>query len=117
MKECPKCGSVLADIEPYCENCGFDPDFDGGSWKKSYGSARMPYVHGEHIKSPKNSGDDVLDMIAGLFLLGAIVVGVFVALDMYHWDIVSLVMSNLLPLVLLIIIVVVFIKVYAFFDS
>ena len=32
MKTCPNCGSVLADNEPYCENCGYDPDFDGGGW-------------------------------------------------------------------------------------
>lgn len=32
MKTCPNCGSILADNEPYCENCGFDPDFDIGSW-------------------------------------------------------------------------------------
>lgn len=32
MKICPECGSVLADNEPYCENCGFDPDFDFRDW-------------------------------------------------------------------------------------
>ena len=34
MKECPECGSVIADNEPYCENCGFDPGFDSGSWNQ-----------------------------------------------------------------------------------
>lgn len=33
MKICPNCGSILADMEPYCENCGFDPDFDFGDWE------------------------------------------------------------------------------------
>lgn len=28
MKTCPRCGSILADNEPYCDNCGYDPDFD-----------------------------------------------------------------------------------------
>ncbi len=32
MKICPNCGSVLSDFEPYCEFCGFDPDFDFGDW-------------------------------------------------------------------------------------
>ena len=32
MKTCPRCGSVLADNEPYCENCGFDPDYDSEEW-------------------------------------------------------------------------------------
>lgn len=33
MKTCPNCGSVLADNEPYCENCGFNPDYDGEDWE------------------------------------------------------------------------------------
>ncbi len=33
MKTCPRCGSALADNEPYCENCGYDPDFDGDEWE------------------------------------------------------------------------------------
>ena len=118
MKTCPNCGSILADNEPYCENCGFDPDFDMGNWNYGgYRSSNKQYIHGEHIKSPENSGDDALDMIVGLLLLGVIVVGVFVSLDLYHWDIVSLVIDNFLPFVMLIIIAVVFIKVYNFFDS
>ena len=28
MKTCPRCGSILADNEPYCDNCGYDSDFD-----------------------------------------------------------------------------------------
>lgn len=35
MKTCPNCGSILADNDPYCDNCGFDPDFDMGSWSRS----------------------------------------------------------------------------------
>ena len=34
MKTCPNCGSVLADDEPYCENCGFSPDFDFDDWEE-----------------------------------------------------------------------------------
>ncbi|WP_298502140.1 zinc ribbon domain-containing protein [uncultured Methanobrevibacter sp.] len=118
MKICPNCGSILADNEPYCENCGFDPDYDMGNWSYGgYRSSNKPYIHGEHIKSPENSDGDVLDMLAGLFLLGAIVVAVFVSLYLHHWDIVSLVMDNLGPLVLLIIIVVVVVKACTFFDG
>ena len=51
MKTCPNCGSVLADNEPYCENCGFDPDFDFGGWNQPK-STRKPYYHGDHIKDP-----------------------------------------------------------------
>ena len=50
MKECPNCGSILADFEPYCTNCGFDPDYDRGYWKKVGYSANMNYYHGDHIK-------------------------------------------------------------------
>ncbi|MBE6491152.1 MAG: zinc-ribbon domain-containing protein [Methanobrevibacter sp.] len=32
MKECPNCGTMLPDDEPYCDYCGFDPDFDSGDW-------------------------------------------------------------------------------------
>lgn len=34
MKTCPNCGSILADNEPYCENCGFNPDFDFDEWEE-----------------------------------------------------------------------------------
>ncbi|WP_407453501.1 zinc-ribbon domain-containing protein [Methanobrevibacter sp.] len=34
MKTCPHCGSTLADNEPYCENCGFDPDYDTEDWEE-----------------------------------------------------------------------------------
>lgn len=118
MKICPNCGSILADNEPYCENCGFDPDYDMGNWNYGgYRSSNKPYIHGEHIKSPENSDGDALDAIVGFLLLATIVVGIFVSLDLHHGDIFSIVMDNLLPLVLLIIIAVVFIKVYSFFDS
>ena len=52
MKICPKCGSVIADYEVYCENCGFDPDYDMGSWRQDTTSTKLPYYHGEHIKKP-----------------------------------------------------------------
>ena len=46
MKTCPNCGSILADNEPYCENCGFDPDFDMGNWNYGgYRSSNKPYIH------------------------------------------------------------------------
>ena len=53
MKTCPNCGSILADNEPYCDNCGFNPDFDVGSWNDGYGRTnKKPYYHGDHIKDP-----------------------------------------------------------------
>ena len=33
MKICPNCGSILADNEPYSENCGYNPDFDMDDWE------------------------------------------------------------------------------------
>ena len=51
MKICPNCGSILADNEPYCENCGFDPDFDIGSWNYQQ-TTKKPYYHGDHIETP-----------------------------------------------------------------
>lgn len=36
MKTCPRCGSILADNEPYCDNCGFDPDFDSDDWEDEW---------------------------------------------------------------------------------
>ena len=53
MKECPECGSVLADNEPYCENCGFDPGFDSGSWNHG-GYAPRPYVSKKPAKNQNN---------------------------------------------------------------
>lgn len=51
MKTCPRCGSVLADNEPYCDNCGFDSDFDMGKWNGGYRRTnKKPYYHGNHIK-------------------------------------------------------------------
>ena len=51
MKTCPNCESTLADNEPYCENCGFDPDFDIRGWNQGR-NTRKPYYHGDHIKKP-----------------------------------------------------------------
>ena len=34
MKTCPNCGSILGDFEPYCENCGFNPDLDFDDWQE-----------------------------------------------------------------------------------
>lgn len=89
-----------------------------GNWNYgSYKTSSKPYVHRKHVKSSKNSDGDVFDTIAGFLLLGSLVFAVFVYLDIYNWDIVSLVVSNLGPLLLLIIIVAVFIRVYIFFDN
>ena len=49
MKICPKCSSILADNEPYCENCGYDPAFDGGSWKSDDLSLKVSRPHGENL--------------------------------------------------------------------
>ena len=58
MKECPECGSVLADNEPYCENCGYDPDFDGGGWRSgSANTSPRPYPYTKKKKS--SSGDEI----------------------------------------------------------
>ena len=50
MKICPKCSSILADNEPYCENCGYDPAFDGGSWKSDDLSLKVSRPHGEYLQ-------------------------------------------------------------------
>lgn len=34
MKICPKCGSVVGAYDVYCENCGFDPDYEDGEWEE-----------------------------------------------------------------------------------
>lgn len=52
MKTCPNCGSIIADNEPYCENCGFNPDYDMGSWNSRHRRTTKPYYHGDHIKDP-----------------------------------------------------------------
>lgn len=52
MKTCPECGATLADNEPYCENCGFDPDFDMGSWDYGQVDYTIKYpVRSEPIKN------------------------------------------------------------------
>lgn len=52
MKNCPECGAILADNDLYCENCGFDPDFDVGSW--DYGQPDHSRIHYTHRKPTKN---------------------------------------------------------------
>lgn len=76
MKECPECGSVLADNEPYCENCGYDPNFDSGGWRSSAYSGKTyaraedpdPYVLGK-------AADSIICIGAFLLLLFVILVG------------------------------------------
>lgn len=52
MKVCPNCGSILADFEPYCTNCCFDPDFDSRNWKPDGHSSKINYYPGKRIKNP-----------------------------------------------------------------
>lgn len=74
MKTCPNCGSVLADNEPYCENCGFDSDYDFDTWNHGRTSSNKPYIHGEHIKD-KNYlfSEDIDAIIVILMIVGLIV--------------------------------------------
>lgn len=116
MKTCPNCGSILADNEPYCENCGFDPGYDIGNWNYGSHNTSKPYIHGEHIKSPEKEPDDG-DMIAGFIFLGVLIVCGLMYLDMYHWDIGNLIQSNIESIVLLIIVGVVCYKAYTFFEG
>ena len=69
MKECPECGSVLADNEPYCENCGFDPGFDSGSWNHGGYRARQ-YSSGKPAEAPHS---DLEDAIGCTFLIISII--------------------------------------------
>ena len=72
MKECPECGSVLADNEPYCENCGFDPGFDSGSWNQQSPKVR-PYASGKPAEIPHHPLEDAIGcavlIIAIIFLI------------------------------------------------
>ena len=85
MKECPECGSVLADNEPYCENCGYDPDFDGGGWRHgSAGHQKKTYGPREPIKDP----DPYVfgEVIDSAFCLGSIILLVFATLVYFVWS-------------------------------
>lgn len=118
MKTCPNCGSILADNEPYCENCGFDPSYDMGSWNNGgYKSYNRPYIHGEHIKSSKNNQDNEGDLIVGILILGVFAFCAYLYLEMYNWNILNLVMSNLLSIIEIIIVVAVFCKVVDYFSN
>lgn len=67
MKTCPECGSTLADNEPYCENCGFGPGFDSGSW--NYGQRKYARKYYGPGKSLKNQGHLLEWYLAQLCLL------------------------------------------------
>ena len=96
MKTCPNCGSILADNEPYCENCGFDPDFDMGSWNiRPQINSRKPYYHGDHIKSSQNKQNDFLSIITGFIFLGTLIFIALLILNSYNWNIGYLILSNL----------------------
>lgn len=83
MKTCPNCGSILADNEPYCDNCGFDPDFDMGSWNR--GSVRSSRSLNS---SPRSSGlnEDIKEFV--LNVIGVIIFLSVVAL--IFWAIVHI---------------------------
>ena len=59
MKTCPRCDSILADNEsPYCDNCGYDPDFDRDNEWYSQMSKRVYVVVGLMImQSTVKNGD------------------------------------------------------------
>lgn len=80
MKECPECGSVLADNEPYCENCGFDPGFDAGSW--GHGSSRSRSVQYAPKKPDKNQESSLDEAIGCIFL---IIMVFFLILTIYFY--------------------------------
>lgn len=106
MKICHNCGAVLADNEPYCENCSFDPSFDFDSWQcDGPASSGKPYLHGDHIKSPPKSQNDLFDTIVGLFLLAVLILAFLAYLDMYNWDIGRLIWDNLESIFTLIIVI------------
>ena len=76
MKECPECGSVIADNEPYCENCGFDPGFDAGSWRHgSSGSVR--YAPKKSGKNQENSADAAIGCIFLIFMIFSLVFTIY----------------------------------------
>ena len=76
MKTCPECGSILADNEPYCENCGFNPDFDVGSWNygqtdytRKYHARAEPIKNTNHYMFAKESFSLLLIAMFVIFLL------------------------------------------------
>lgn len=89
MKTCPNCGSVLADNEPYCENCGYDPDFDLG------GYIRKPSHQRKNARKPSNPKSSDGDLIGGIFLLAVLIFCAWMILQSYSWNIVSLILDNL----------------------
>ena len=117
MKICPNCGSVLADFEPYCTNCGFDPDFDSMRWKRGGYSSKINYYHGERIKSSSNSQNDELDTIMGFIFLAVLVGGALLYLEMYDWNIGLLIWHNLQSIFILIIPVVVLAVACNYFNN
>lgn len=85
MKTCPNCGSTLADNEPYCENCGFNPGFDSGSW--NYGqrkSARKFYNQGKPVKNQEPSAGESFGTIILIIAIAALIFGIF--LPFYNND-------------------------------
>lgn len=118
MKICPNCGSVLADNEPYCENCSFNPDYDLGGWGYGgYTSSNQTHVHRKPVKSSKKEEYDDGDLLGGCILLGTLIVCAIGILYMYNWDIAKLILSNIQPIVYLIIMVVIFAYVYNWFNN
>ena len=89
MKTCPNCGSVLADNEPYCENCGYDPDFAIG------GYIRKPSHQRKNSRTPSKPKSSDSDIIGGIFLLAVLIFCACLILQRYSWNIVSLIFDNL----------------------
>jgi uncharacterized membrane protein YvbJ len=90
MKTCPNCGSVLADNEPYCENCGFDPDFDI-AFTSQPKTVRKP----NYQKNNGNSEPSPLDVAAGLFVIATLIFCAWMILDANNWNIVYIITSNI----------------------
>ena len=118
MKTCPNCGSALADNEPYCENCGFDPYFDYRDWDGNSSYSGKIYVPKEHIKSSRNADDENLLRNLGILLLCVLLVISIVYLDgTYDWDIRLFIGSNLDSIFMLIILWIIFVMGYKFYNN
>lgn len=67
VKFCPNCSSVLAENEPYCENCGFDPDYDFGSW--DYGSSCQPTGRRVRFEPAMRSENNFVNHMVWIFFI------------------------------------------------
>ena len=81
---------MLADNEPYCENCGFDPDFDI-AFTSQPKTVRKP----NYQKNNGNSEPSPLDVAAGLFVIATLIFCAWMILDANNWNIVYIITSNI----------------------